>query len=256
MGYSCRRDDAIHNQLHRDVAHSELWLQVRLVSSLPWLPVGSTAVHVQWTPASAGLLALVSEMQPSGAAGVFARTCVLEMLALTDAAAYDVVNPDGSHARSPSLPGSDAAPRVQLSAAAVKRYEAACPFVSKLPALPDLHSAIAEGAAAATAAHMLCEHSTHHSALREWRPRAAVTGDETCHQPFICRQRRHPPPAAPCAVCRMCAACSVAPLPMHCWQVRAPCIGANSVCVQVCTWGTAPHLRCSWGVRLWMWSSC
>jgi len=137
--------------------HFEIRLQVRLVSSLPWLTAGSAAVHLQWTPASAGLLALVSEMQPSGAAGVFARTCRLELLALADAAAYDVTNPDGSHIRSPALPGSDAAPRVRLSAAAVKRYEASCPFVSQLPALPDLHSALAEGAAAATAASVQAE---------------------------------------------------------------------------------------------------
>eukprot|EP00892_Ulva_mutabilis_P006295 jgi/Ulvmu1/4037/UM019_0014.1 len=120
-------------------------IKVRLVSRLPWLPERSMVAHLQWTPSSAGLLALVSDIVATGAAGVFHRSCRIELLMLGDSAAYNIANSDGSHSRSAALPGSDAAPRVQLSADAVKRYAAACPFVSKLPALPDVYSAIAEG---------------------------------------------------------------------------------------------------------------
>lgn len=123
-----------------------MWLQVRLVSKLPWLAEGSTVEHLQWTPSSAGLLALVSEVEASGAAAVFHRSCRIELLVLGDGASYDLTHADGRHTSSAALPGSNAAPRVQLSADAVKRYAAACPFVSRLPALPDLYSTIAEGA--------------------------------------------------------------------------------------------------------------
>lgn len=130
---------------HQAPALLSTLLQVRLVSTLPWLVESSVVTCLQWTAASAALVAVVADTRASSAVGVYVRSCHLELLSLGDSAAYIVTNPDGTHMHSLALPGADAEPRVRLSASAIRAYEASCPFVSGLPGLPDLHSAIAEG---------------------------------------------------------------------------------------------------------------